>query len=227
MSFGLFIILLTVIGITATFIILYFLGRKTGAKVQPIRQPAPSPAPKSRASKSHLQEIEIPKVPMYQKTKEPMTKLKTEIDHLGDIFDIAFAEFQNETGDDPPAAVHDDLKKMHRILEDARKAAGILLATVLDRPIDEIAELKPDQAPQGATDHPPFATSSMRDSLLKTFILLRETIAESKSCIAGFYFALTKKDKAARTAEASRQIALLIALFDSAITRIDSLETTP
>ena len=97
MSVGLFIILLTVIGIAAVFFILYFLGMKTAAKEQTMHQPAPSPAPEARASKSHLQQIEIPKVPMYQKTKEPMTDLKTEIDRLGDTFDIAFAGFRNET----------------------------------------------------------------------------------------------------------------------------------
>jgi hypothetical protein len=222
MTFGLFTVILALIGIGAVLGILYFIRQGKGKAHQ--NWGKSNPPPGALSSQSKLQEIEIPKAPTYQKTKEPMTHLRTEIDRLVDGFDIAFEKVRKQTDGKLEHVIEDDLKKMHHILLDARNAANILLAAVVNLPVDEIGKGRSDEVDQVITGPPPPGSSSLEDDHFRTLAVLRETINESKSCIAGFYFALTKKDESIRIAEASGQVELMVILFENAIAKIDTLE---
>jgi hypothetical protein len=225
MTVGLFIAILAMIGIITVFGILYFLRRSNGKTYQ-MNTRKSNFTFEARAAQSGLQEIEIPKVPTYQKTKAPMTHLRTEIDRLKDGFDMAFGTGKKETDGEWAQAIEDDVKKLLHILQDARNAARILLAAVGDRPIDDLGKNRFDQGEQVITSPPPPRADAIADNLFRAFAVLRETINESNSCIAGFYFALTKKDETVRIAEARAQVALLVILFDNAIATLDALEDT-
>jgi hypothetical protein len=224
MTFGLIIAMLVLTGIIIVLGILLFLRQSRGPSG--MGRHAPNPSSGILSPDSPLQEIEIPKVPMYQKTKEPMANLRNKIDRLGDAFDIAYEKVRKETDGKQAHSVGNDLKEIHTLLQDARKASHILLATVIERPVDDIGISDENHEDQVITNPPPASPNSLRNTLFKTFATLRETIDESKTCIAGFYFALTKKDQSARIAEASGQIELLIILFDNALAKIRSLEDT-
>ncbi len=224
MTFVLIIALLVLTGIIIVLGVPYFLRQGRGRSG--MRRHPPHPNSGIRSPNSNFQEIEIPKVPMYQKTKEPMTNLRKEIDRLGDAFDAAYEKVRKDADGELAHAVENDLKKMHNILLDAQNAARVLLATVVDRPVDDIGKGQVNHEGQVITNPPPPNLDSLRNNLFKTLATLRETIDESKTCIAGFYFALTKRDQSISVVEASGQIELLIILFGNALAKLRALEDT-
>jgi hypothetical protein len=224
MTFVLIIAMLVLTGIIIVLGVLYFLRQNRGTSG--MGRHAPNPNSKVLSQNSNFQEIEIPKVPMYQKTKEPMANLRKEIDRLGDTFDTAYELVRKEADGESANAIENDLKKMHNILLDAQNAARVLLAAVVDRPVDDIGKGRANHEDQVITNPPPPNPNSLGNNLFKILATLHETIDESKTCIAGFYFALTNKDQSTRVVEASGQIELLILLFENALAKIKALEDT-
>ena len=173
-------------------------------------------------------DIEIPRVPMYQETREPMTALRSKLDQfnaiLEDILVAGGTPFRPTT-----AAIESfgqELPRLENVLLDARSQAKAILDKVENRPpsAEPVADSALENQP--ITISPSPRREPIEAYMARTLALLRETVNDAKPCIAGFYYALTKHEEQSRMAEASTQMALLILSLDSSLTRIAELERT-